>query len=435
MNLRGPSLGGTSVTFLGTNFKNNALQKIVCRFGAIDVPANFSNQTFVQCLSPELVNSSGHSTQENKVQLSLSQNGVDFVFTNHYFTYVDPVSRNSFPAWEWIVFGVVCLVMVAFIIGAVFVIRWIVNSRRPSARTKLAASSSEPLLSKDLYSNNYGTGPMMNLPPSFNNIDLSQILNMKLFEKGSFGLIYKGEWEGTIVAIKKLPSGKMTSAFIEELEQEAAIMRQLRHPNILNFIGTSCDLEGRQICIVMEYMDRGSVYRMIHDENVQFSLQQMRSICIDAARGINYLHNLNPPIIHRDLKSHNLLLNSDGVVKVCDFGLSRFIESTLAGTMTACGTPSWTAPEVLRNERYSFKVDVYSFGIVVWELFSRQDPYPGMPPFQIVFAVGSQFARPLVNSQWPQPWVKLMTSCWAENPDHRPVFEEILHWLQRDEAQ
>lgn len=146
---------------------------------------------------------------------------------------------------------------------------------------------------------------------------------------------------------------------------------------------------------------------------------------------------------------------------MCDFGLSRFISQN--ATMTACGTPSWTAPEVLRNEKYTVKADVYGFGIVLWELFARQDPFPGslserrtlacsgrrarahlltrtracsrdyapgMPPFQIVFAVGTQGLRPSLNQAWPESWVRLIKSCWNENPTKRPDFSQILRELE-----
>ena len=433
-NLQGPTDGGTPVSLTGKDIMTDSLEQIICKFG--DLPpfrAAFANSTFVRCISPQF---STNRTSPLQVDIFLSQNGFEYSPTNNSFTYiVHPTDRSpKYPLWEWAVVGVLFfLVLIILVIGSVFLYRRFFS---PSDLSALDPSDPRhPLLTRSplserLTTAGYNTASQFNLPSSFNNIDLSQIRDMKLIEKGSFGLIYRGTWEGTVVAIKKLPAGKMTSAFIEELEQEAAIMRQLRHPNVLNFLGTSCDMDGHQICIIMEYMDRGSLYRLIHDESIQFTLEQISTICIDAARGVNYLHNLNPPIIHRDLKSHNFLMNSSGVVKVCDFGLSRFIETTLAGTMTACGTPSWTAPEVLRNERYSFKVDVFSFGIVIWELFSRQDPYPGMPPFQIVFAVGNQFARPVVNQQWPQQWIRLMTSCWAENPDARPTFDQILNMLQ-----
>lgn len=100
-----------------------------------------------------------------------------------------------------------------------------------------------------------------------------------------------------------------------------------------------------------------------------------------------YLHGAQ--IIHRDLKSHNLLVDRHWTIKVGDFGLSRAMDQT-ASTMTACGTPCWTAPEVLNNERYTIKADVYSFGICLWEMCTREDPYEGMPPYNVIIAVATK---------------------------------------------
>ena len=178
-------------------------------------------------------------------------------------------------------------------------------------------------------------------------------------------------------------------------------------------------------------MPLGSLYRILHKPKSSFSKKKVKSICLDCARGMNYLHQQSPPIIHRDLKSHNLLVDKFWNVKVCDFGLSRMIAQNQ--TMTACGTPSWTAPEVLRNERYTTKADVYSFGVVVWEMFARADPFPGMPPFQIVFAVGTQNLRPRIDPTWPDAWVFLIKSCWCEQPDSRPTFAELIPLLEQME--
>lgn len=87
--------------------------------------------------------------------------------------------------------------------------------------------------------------------------------------------------------------------------------------------------------------------------------------------------------------------------------------------MTSCGTPAWTAPEVLRNEKYTKKCDVYSFGIVLWELITRDDPHHGMPPFQVVFAVGTQGIRPPIPTYGPPLLIDLMQECWSENPEQR----------------
>lgn len=246
--------------------------------------------------------------------------------------------------------------------------------------------------------------------------------------KGSFAEVFKARWRGTLVAVKKLPAHSLTPDFFEDFEREAALMKRLRHPNVLLYLG-ACMISP-DICIVTEYMGRGSVYRILHDENVKLTWEVRRKFALDAARGMNYLHSSDPILIHRDLKSHNLLVDENWKVKVCDFGLSRIVEQTLSATMTACGTPCWTAPEVLRNARYTEKADIYSFGIVLWELATREDPYKGMPPFQVVFAVGTQKLRPQMP-RCPIAWSRLVSDCWAEDPNMRPSFATILRRLEK----
>ena len=106
---------------------------------------------------------------------------------------------------------------------------------------------------------------------------------------------------------------------------------------------------------------------------------------------MSYLHSLTPPILHRDLKSHNLLVDNNWNVKVADFGLSR-AQST--NTMSAAGTPQWSAPEVIRQEKYTTKADVYSFGVIVYELISRKVPYANMGPLTAARQVAYDHLRP-----------------------------------------
>jgi len=137
-----------------------------------------------------------------------------------------------------------------------------------------------------------------------------------------------------------------------------------------------------------------------------------------------YLHSIK--IIHRDLKSHNLLVDKNWVVKVADFGLSRSVDDFNNKIMTACGTPCWTAPEVIRNLRYTYKADVYSFAICLWELLARTDPFPGMPPTQVVLAVAAQNIRPTMDQNWPVTFRSILGKCWDEEPDNRPLFDELI---------
>jgi len=247
--------------------------------------------------------------------------------------------------------------------------------------------------------------------------------------KGSYGEVYKAEWRGIIVALKRLPYHLLENPeFMEDFRKEAAIMSSLRHPNTLQFLGT-CKIE-EDICIVTEYMEKGSLYQLLHKDDVQVPYSLVKKIALDVSQGMNYLHNLKPfPILHRDLKSHNLLVDENWKVKISDFGLSKVVE-TLNGTMTSCGTPAWAAPEVLKNSHYTEKADVYSFGICLWEFWTRRDPYEGMPTFQIIFAVGNQGERPTVPESSPEEYTRLMRDCWSQSPDSRPGFDEIVTRLK-----
>jgi serine/threonine protein kinase len=184
------------------------------------------------------------------------------------------------------------------------------------------------------------------------------------------------------------------------------------------------------VYIVIEFMPKGSLYQIIHDKTIALPWDRIRTIAIDAARGMSYLHNSDPIIIHRDLKSQNLLVDDNWRVKVCDFGLSRIYKDTQSTKMTACGTPCWTAPEVLRRNRYTVKADVYSFGVVLWEMITREEPFKGMPPFQVILLVGTQGQRPDIPNYCPPQYAQLIEDCWQEDPDKRPSFEDIITRLE-----
>jgi len=170
------------------------------------------------------------------------------------------------------------------------------------------------------------------------------------------------------------------------------------------------------------------LYRLLHDEEIIVPFVLVRKFSLDVAKGMVYLHNSNPVILHRDLKSHNLLVDENFKVKISDFGLSKVMDPHQK-TMTSCGTAAWAAPEILKNATYTEKADIYSYGICLWEFFTRKDPYEGMPVFQIIFAVGSEGLRPTIPENCPPEYSLLMEECWQTDPTTRPTFEQILHRL------
>jgi len=246
--------------------------------------------------------------------------------------------------------------------------------------------------------------------------------------KGNFGEVYHGVWCGTEVAIKKLPVHNLTEQLLKDFQKEVALLKAMRHPNVLQFVGACTVLPDIFICT--EFMSRGSLYDVLHNQDQpEISWQLIKKMIIDAVKGCLYLHSFVPMIIHRDLKSHNLLVDDTWKVKVCDFGLSTVTENATR-QMTACGTPCWTAPEILRNQQYSEKADIFSFGVVMWECATRMDPFVGMPPFQVIFAVGREGLRLPDPRNSPPEYVKLMKECWDEEPSKRPSMAQIMQRLE-----
>lgn len=151
----------------------------------------------------------------------------------------------------------------------------------------------------------------------------------------------------------------------------------------------------------------------------------VKRVACGAARGMAYLHSGKPPILHRDLKSANILLNESYVPKVCDFGLSRLKaqERSMTGN---CGTVQWMAPEVLANQAYNEKADVFSYGIICWELLTGECPYEGMSPIQCALAVLNRDQRPEIPKWCPPQLRALIKSCVKKAPNERPTFGQII---------
>ncbi|KAI4347249.1 hypothetical protein L6164_008077 [Bauhinia variegata] len=245
---------------------------------------------------------------------------------------------------------------------------------------------------------------------------------------GSYGEVYRGEWRGTEVAVKKFLDQDISGESLEEFKSEVQIMKRLRHPNVVLFMGAV--IRPPNLSIVTEFLPRGSLYRLIHRPNNQLDERRRLRIALDAARGMNYLHNCSPMIVHRDLKSPNLLVDKNWVVKVCDFGLSRMKNSTFLSSRSTAGTAEWMAPEVLRNEPSNEKCDVFSYGVILWELSTLQQPWGGMNPMQVVGAVGFQHRRLDIPDNVDPAIADIIRKCWQTDPKLRPSFAEIMAALK-----
>ncbi|KAF7812945.1 serine/threonine-protein kinase STY46-like isoform X1 [Senna tora] len=236
---------------------------------------------------------------------------------------------------------------------------------------------------------------------------------------GSCGDLYHGFYLGQDVAVKILRSEHLNDALEDEFAQEVAILRQVHHKNVVRFIG-ACT-KSPHLCIVTEYMPGGSLYDYLHKNHNILELSQLLKFAIDVCKGMEYLHRNN--IIHRDLKTANLLMDTHNVVKVADFGVARFLNQ--GGVMTAeTGTYRWMAPEVINHQPYDQKADVFSFSIVLWELVTAKVPYDTMTPIQAALGV-RQGLRPELPKQGHPKLVDLMQRSWEAIPSNRPSFQEI----------
>eukprot|EP01091_Cochliopodium_minus_P019225 TRINITY_DN8022_c0_g1_i1.p1 TRINITY_DN8022_c0_g1~~TRINITY_DN8022_c0_g1_i1.p1 ORF type:complete len:526 (+),score=76.20 TRINITY_DN8022_c0_g1_i1:90-1580(+) len=256
-------------------------------------------------------------------------------------------------------------------------------------------------------------------------MDLKEIIG-----KGSFGNVYRATWNELEVAVKTMILSKDKSR-VEDFLKEVNVLQKLSHPNIVKFYGIC--VTQKQLCLIFEWLERGSLYSIIHDNGIELPWTRVRNFCCDISTGMEYLHSLKPPLIHRDMKTGNLLVSEDWSVKVCDFGLSRLLPDNNT-TLTACGTPAWSAPELLQNEKYNESVDVYSFGIVMWEMMTRKIPYQGLDAYQIVFAVSRQQLRPPIPKQieFPIQYITLMKQCWSDDPSNRPSFTSLLEFFKNE---
>jgi hypothetical protein len=265
-------------------------------------------------------------------------------------------------------------------------------------------------------------------------------LNTKLGE-GAFGEVHQGQWHHEDVAVKTLRLQHLSENGLKEFKTEAAIMASLRSDYIVTLKGVSFS----PYALVMEYMRGGSLFHLLHSEAPLPWLIRHR-LASDIAKGLAYLHRREPLILHRDLKSHNVLLNEYQRAKLADFGLAKVrVESSRSqyyaqSSSKSVGTIPWMAPETLDIEPiYSEKSDMYAYGIMLWEIATRKMPYENVANSNIIINAVVAGKHPKIPEETVNPAAPLPTSykelirvCWFQAPEKRPTAKEAIETLAID---
>jgi len=290
------------------------------------------------------------------------------------------------------------------------------------------------------------------LPENVREIPREQLGLRKAIGHGSTGQVHVGEYDGQEVAIKEVtdPWGAQPSS---PFAREIHVLSRASHPNVVALLGVVT--KSMPLYIVLEFCAGGTCAERLYsatagEELPPLSWRQTRKIVSDTCEAVKYLHALDPPIVHRDLKSMNLLLVApvDGPqvvpeVKLCDFGVARAKSAEEGMTpraksdddwpiMTkAVGTCNWVAPEVFMGHIYDEKVDVYAFAMVCFEATFYELPFEELEPSEITALVTSG-KRPSLEDPppgIPEPFLRLIELCWAHHKHLRPTFDEIARYI------
>ncbi|KAF5308833.1 hypothetical protein FQR65_LT00533 [Abscondita terminalis] len=265
-------------------------------------------------------------------------------------------------------------------------------------------------------------------------IDFSELELEEVIGVGGFGKVYRGIWRNREVAVKaaRQDPDSDISVTLENVLKEAKLFCLLQHENIVSLEGVC--LQEPNLCLILEYCRGGSLNRVLAGRKIRPDV--LVDWAIQIARGMDYLHCGAPiSLIHRDLKSSNVLLSEEianddlqfKTLKITDFGLAREVYKTTR--MSQAGTYAWMAPEVIKNSTFSKASDVWSYGVLLWELLTGETPYKGIDTLAVAYGVAVNKLTLPIPSTCPQPWRDLMEACWESDPHRRPTFEEILDQL------
>lgn len=267
-------------------------------------------------------------------------------------------------------------------------------------------------------------------------VDLSQLFLGLRFAHGAHSRLYHGIYKDEPVAVKiiRIPdddeNGTLAARLEKQFNREVALLSRLHHPNVIKFVA-ACK-KPPVYCVITEYLSEGSLRAYLHKlEHKTLPLPKLMAIALDIARGMEYIHSQG--VIHRDLKPENVLIDQEFHLKIADFGIA--CEEVYCDALADDpGTYRWMAPEMIKHKSYGRKVDVYSFGLILWEMVAGTIPYEEMNPIQAAFAVVNKNLRPAIPGDCPAAMAALIEQCWSLQPDKRPEFWHIVKVLEQFET-
>ncbi|KAI9303304.1 kinase-like domain-containing protein [Cunninghamella echinulata] len=269
-------------------------------------------------------------------------------------------------------------------------------------------------------------GPGLDIP--YHELEVGQKLG-----SGGFKDCFLGLYKGEPVAIGELRLAQFNKMDLAEVKNEIRVLKQLRHENVIQFIGVCTNPQ--HLCIITEVCGKGDLFDVIRKYKRPSFAQQVMYMH-DVALGVAYLHTRRPSIIHRDLKSMNILISEDDRAKVNDFGLARIRPKSNALMHTQCGTPNWQAPEFWSsNPSYTEKVDVYACGLIFWEILTwgvHGYPFQDLSEHALYIQVKEHHLRPQMATLlpiYPKSLLILITEMWQNEPFRRPTMSQVVESL------